>query len=250
MHPRSADLQPVAAIAPGELLTVFGERLSAGATTPPAGQFPTSLGGVSVAVNGIASPLLYVGPQQINLQAPFAIAGAAQANITFASAQLNLSDSRTLAIAASNPVAFLDTVTQPASLIGCQLNGPYGEHYQVYNETPLPLAFNADGSRNSCADPAAPGSTVTLYLAGLGVTSPAQVTGAVTQYPGAPLSLTIGLNTGAPATVVSASAAPGSISGVWQVELGMTAAETGAIPVSLSVGGVPVRDQNLTVWVK
>jgi uncharacterized protein (TIGR03437 family) len=246
----SADLQPVTSIAPGELLTIFGGRLSGSVFTPPAGQFPTSLGGISVAINGIASPLLYVGAQQINFQVPFEIAGAAQADIAFASTQLNLADSRTLQIVASNPVAFLDTATQRSSLVGCEPNGPYGE---VYSGGPLPLAFNADGSRNTCANAAALGSVVTLLLDGLGVTSPAQVTGAVTPYPAAPLSLMIGVSfNGIPATVGAASAAPDSISGIWQVPVVMSISGdlTGAVPVSLSVGGVPVRDASLTVWVK
>jgi len=80
----SADLQPVTSIAPGELVSLFGEFSSGSASTPSSGQFPTSLGGLTVAVNGIPSPLLYAGPEQINFQAPFAIAGAAQANIAFA----------------------------------------------------------------------------------------------------------------------------------------------------------------------
>lgn len=243
----AADLGPVTAIAPGELLSIFGDRLSGGTITQSPDQFAASLDGISVAINGIASPLLYVGTQQINLQAPFAIAGAAQANIAFASTPLSLADSRTLPIVASNPVAFLDTATQRSSLAGCQSNGPQGE---VYSGGPLPLAFNADGTRNSCANAAAPGSVVTLYLAGLGVTSPVQVTGAITPGPGAPLNLTVTASSLQPATVLSASAAQGLISGVWQVEILMTGGETGAIPVSLTVAGVPVRDAGLAIWVK
>jgi uncharacterized protein (TIGR03437 family) len=240
----AADLKPVTSIAPGELLTILGLRLSGSVITQTPGQFATSLDGISVAINGIASPLLYVAPQQINLQAPFEIAGATQANIAFANTQLNLSDSRTLPVVASNPVAFLDTVTTLSSLANCRLNGI------TYNGGPAPLAFNADGTRNSCANPAAPGSVVQIFLDGLGVTSPAQVTGAITPNPGPPLNLPITFAGGLAATVVSASAAPGSISGVWQVDIRMPTNQTGAVPVSLSVGGVPVRDASLTVWVE
>jgi len=240
----SADLKPVTSIAPGELLTIFGERLSGGVITQTPGVFATSLDGISVAISGIASPLLYAAPQQINFQAPFEIAGAAQANIAFAATQLNIADSRTLPTVASNPVAFLDTVTPLSSLANCRVNGA------TYNGGPLPLAFNADGTRNSCTNPATPGSVVTLFLAGLGLTSPAPVTGAVTPNPGAPLNLPITFAGGLAATVISAFAAPGSISGVWQVNIRMPANYTGAVPVSLSVGGVPVRDTDLTVWVE
>jgi uncharacterized protein (TIGR03437 family) len=239
----SADLKPVTSIAPGELLTLFGERLSGGVITQTQGQFMTSLDGITVVINGIASPLLYIGPQQINFQTPFEIAGATQANIAFASTQLNISDSRTLPLVASSPAAFLDTVPL-SSLAACHPNGA------SYDGAPLPLAFNVDGTRNSCTNPAAPGSVVTIFLAGLGVTSPAQVTGAITPNPGAPLKLPITFDGGLPATVVSAAAVPGAISGVWQVDIRMPTNETGAVSVSPSVAGVPVRDTSLTVWVE
>jgi uncharacterized protein (TIGR03437 family) len=239
----SADLKPVTSIAPGELLTIFGERLFSGVASQSSGQFATSLDGVSVAVNGIPSPLLYVGPQQINFQAPFEITGAAQTGIAFASAQLNLSDSLTLPIVAINPAAFLATGTPQPSTSSCPLTG------YVYSGGALPLAFNPDGSPNTCTNPAAPGSVVTIFLNGLGVTSPAPVTGAITPSPGVPLNLPITLIDGNQ-SVVSASSAPGAISAVWQVNILMSATETGAVAVGLSVSGVPLRDGNLTIWVK
>jgi uncharacterized protein (TIGR03437 family) len=239
----SADLKPVTSVAPGELLTIFGERLFSGVISQPPGQFATSLDGVSVAIDGIPSPLLYVGPQQINFQAPFEIAGGAQADIAFASTQLNLSDSITLPIVAINPAAFLETLKLPLSLSTCPLKG-----YE-YSGGALPLAFNADGSPNTCMNPAAPGSVVTIFLNGLGVTSPVPITGAITPSPGVPLNLPITLFDGNQSPV-SASSAPGSISGVWQVDIRMSANETGAVPVGLSVGGVPLRDGILTIWVQ
>jgi len=51
---------------------------------------------VEEAENGIAAPIWYVSPQQINFQAPFEIATDAQVAVTLASSQTNESDSRTL----------------------------------------------------------------------------------------------------------------------------------------------------------
>jgi uncharacterized protein (TIGR03437 family) len=65
----------------------------------------------SPGIDGIPSPLLYVGPHQINFRAPFEIAGAAQANIAFASTQLNRSDSLT----APAPVTGAGPVSRSAS---------------------------------------------------------------------------------------------------------------------------------------
>jgi uncharacterized protein (TIGR03437 family) len=239
----AADLRPVTSIAPGELLSIFGAHFVNGIAGPAPGSFPASFAGVTVTLNGIASPLMYISSQQINLQAPYEISDTAQAILTLTSSQMNESDSRTLPVTASNPVAFLDTVTSPASA-DCL---PYGG--LVWEGQPLPLAFNSDGSRNTCSNPARVGSVVRLFLAGLGVTVPAPATGSINPDPGTPLNLPITFGNGLAASVVSAVALPDSISGVWQVDVRMPG-ETGAIPVSLLVDSVPVRDTNLTIWMR
>jgi uncharacterized protein (TIGR03437 family) len=239
----SADLQPVTSIAPGELLSLFGEFSSGSPATPPSGPFPTSLDGVTVDLNGVPSPLLYVGGEQINFQAPFEIAGAGSASIDFASSLNGISDSTMLPIVASNPGAFLNTPPD-AALQPCiyessaSLNGTF------------PLAFNPDGSINACMNPAPAGTVVTLFLDGLGVTSPAQVTGAISSNPGPALSSPV-ITANGGVTVVSVTALSGAISGVWQVALQIPANEpSGGNQVSLTAGSTPVRDANLIVWVK
>jgi uncharacterized protein (TIGR03437 family) len=225
-------------------LSLFGEFSSGTPSTPASGEFPTSLDGVTVDVNGIASPLLYVDGQQINFQAPFGIAGAAQANIGFTSTLSHLSDSRTLPIVASNPVAFLNEPVPPPALSPCIYESSASD-----NGT-FPLAINPDGSLNTCQNPAPAGSVVTLFLVGLGVTSPTQATGAITPTPGPILSSPV-VNANGGVTVVSVSALPGAISGVWQVGLQLPANEpAGGNQVSLSAGSTAVRDANLIVWVR
>jgi uncharacterized protein (TIGR03437 family) len=240
----AADLMPVTSVAPGELLSIFGQRLTGSVIAQASGQFATSLDGITVAVNGIPSPLLYASPQQINFQVPFEVAGAAQASIAFTNAQASLSDSRTLVIVGSDPVAFIDTTTSISVLASCPLLG--GLPFYGKSE---PLAFNADGARNSCANPAAPGSVVQIFLGGLGVTSPAQATGTVVPNPGPTLNVPITFAGGLEATAASVCAPPGLISGVWQVNIGMPTNQTGAVLVSPSVSGVPVRDTSLIIWV-
>jgi uncharacterized protein (TIGR03437 family) len=223
----SADLEPVTAIAPGELLSLFGVFSSGSPANPPPGQFPTSLDGVTIDVNGVPSPLLYVGGEQINFQAPSGIAVGAQANIQFASALSNLSDSRTLPTVASNPAAFLKMATPSPALATCTI-----EDSASLNGL-LPLAFNPDGSLNTCLNRAATGSAVSLFLNGLGAASAPVVTATV------------------PLTVASVSALPGAIPSVWQVSLQIPAGQAaGGVQVSLTAGGVPVRDASLIVWVK
>jgi uncharacterized protein (TIGR03437 family) len=192
----SADLQPVTSVAPGELLSLFGDFSSGIPVIPPSEQFPASLDGVTVHLNGIQSPLLYVGEEQINFQAPFEIAGTAQAKIDFASTISHLSDSLTLPIVASNPVAFLNEPVPPPALSPCIYTS------SASLSAAFPLALNQDGSLNTCQNPAPAGTVVTLFLDGLGVTSPAQVTGAVNTSPGEPLNLPVVASNGL--TVVSA----------------------------------------------
>ena len=65
-------------VAPGSLVTIFGSNLSSSTVTPVGPDYPTKLPGSStwVTFGGIAAPLLYVSPNQINLQVPFEVSGA------------------------------------------------------------------------------------------------------------------------------------------------------------------------------
>ncbi|MBV9084136.1 MAG: hypothetical protein JOZ62_15780, partial [Acidobacteriaceae bacterium] len=68
-----------AEIAPGTLVTFFGNNLSDSTATgtPDAnGEYPTTLGGVTVYFDGIKGPLLFVSPTQINTQVPFDVQDA------------------------------------------------------------------------------------------------------------------------------------------------------------------------------
>jgi uncharacterized protein (TIGR03437 family) len=56
-------------IQPGSWISIFGNNLAAGAATWN-NDFPTTLGGASVTINGKPAYLWYVSPTQINLQAP------------------------------------------------------------------------------------------------------------------------------------------------------------------------------------
>jgi len=62
-----------AALVPGSLGSLYGQRLGAGAAQATALPLPTALGGVSILVNGFAAPLLFVSPEQVNFQVPWEI---------------------------------------------------------------------------------------------------------------------------------------------------------------------------------
>ena len=72
----SASQLPLA-ISPGELITIFGTGISSttnGLTLSANGQVATSLGGAQVTINGLAAPLIYASPTQLNLIVPYEVA--------------------------------------------------------------------------------------------------------------------------------------------------------------------------------
>ena len=57
--------------APGMVLSVFGTNLASATQTAYALPLPLTMAGVSATVNGIAAPLYYVSPLQLNIQIPY-----------------------------------------------------------------------------------------------------------------------------------------------------------------------------------
>jgi uncharacterized protein (TIGR03437 family) len=170
------------------------------------------------------------------------LAAGSQTTVTVAYSDVNgnnISDSRTLAVVASNPVAFL---SQPS----------------IINEG-FPLALNSDGTVNSQTNPAAAGSLVTIFLDGLGLTNPLPVAGQVNTAPSVPLNLPVVVTAdcsvvcSAPPVFVSAGSLVGSIAGVTQVQLRAPVnphpGSAFLVIFSLSVGATAVRDMNLSLWV-
>jgi pimeloyl-ACP methyl ester carboxylesterase len=65
-------IQPAAGVtsplnaAPGQFLTIYGSNLSATTLSTPTVTYPTQLADVQVLVNGVAAPIEYISPTQIN----------------------------------------------------------------------------------------------------------------------------------------------------------------------------------------
>ena len=185
------------AISPGGLAAVFGSNLADGVhtTQQPDGSFPTSAAGVTVSVNGVNAPLIYVSPTQINFQIPWETAPglAVPVKVTWNGADSNV-----------EPVTIAATAS-PSFFLSEYVNG---------------VAWVTGGVADGCATPATectvkPGSIYQLWANGLGPkTSPLQngvpAPAAALQVPGGPAScqLTIG---GQPATVLYCGVAPGEI---------------------------------------
>ena len=67
--------EDAAKIAPGTLVTLLGDNLADGTAAAPTetNDLPRKLAGVEVYIDGIAAPLMYVSPTQINTQLPFEV---------------------------------------------------------------------------------------------------------------------------------------------------------------------------------
>ena len=143
------------AVAPGALVSLYGANLGPAdgvsfGFDALTGKLPVSgAGGVSVTWNGIAAPLLFARADQLNVQAPYELAGAEAAQVAV-TVNGQTSEPVSVRLAAANPGLF-------------------------------PRVWNQDGTVNSAANPAAAGSVAIFYATGQGVTLPASATGAYPQ---------------------------------------------------------------------
>jgi len=213
------------AIAPGELISIFGSNfLAAGLqiNSPDNNLFPTTLSNLRVFFTGSnerggQGAITAATPNQINVFAPYEIAGSTSVTISV-SADYVGSSSVTLPVAQSAFALFTD-------------DGSGSNQGAILNQ---------DGSYNSDKNPAAAGSIVVLYGSGEGATTPALPDGALvisTPYsiPNQPVTVTIADQ---PAHVLYAGAAPFLATGVLQINARVPAGVTGDAPIVVSVGGI------------
>jgi uncharacterized protein (TIGR03437 family) len=246
----SADNASLSSAAPGQVITLYGNNLvAASGASDPSQPFR----GLSVTFNGIAAPLLYASATQINLQVPFEIAGQAQVTMEVSSQFVSppVSESYILAVIDRLPSVFLapENFTRPVfNVASC--NGQNVSGLQ-------PLALNADGTLNSCANPAPSGSAVTIFMNGVGVTTPPQTTGtlsnALIALTPAPALLSISPSP-ASAAILSTSTIPGSITGLAQVRIQVSSPSgflTMPIYLPAPFGGADfVRGPGLVIWIR
>jgi uncharacterized protein (TIGR03437 family) len=207
-------------VAPGEVVVVYGSGLGPSPLVQyqadANGNVPTSVGGTSVYVNGVAAPVLYASANQVAALVPYGISGSlAQMYVQYqnvTSAPFNLSG------ASQIPAVF--TLNSSGTGQAAAIN-------------------NKDGSINGAAHPAKVGDYVQLYITGAGQTNPPGSDGTINADPfpvpvGA-VKVTIG---GQNATVNFAGGAPGSVAGVIQVNAQIPAGITvgSALPVVVQVG--------------
>ncbi len=220
------------AISPGVLMTMFGTSL--GPVTPASmadvdadGFIDTSLGGVSVTIDGVAAPMVYVSQNQVTVQVPYeATVGLAKAIVI---TNGGLTANSTVDIAATGPGVFAINAAGIGQAAALNFD-----------------AVTSQYSINSSTNAAKIGDTVTLYITGEGdyATSISPRTGLVVTSALSPLpqvsplpTVTIG---GAAATVAYAGPVVGSMIGALEIDCVVpVGAVTGTgVPLVVNIGGV------------
>ncbi len=122
------------AVAPGSLVTIFGEGLANETASAQVSPLPKDLAGTTVSISDTALPLVYVSPGQINALVPPGITGPSLLRVTTASGETTLK----VEIAETAPAIFASGLRR------------------------------MNGAVIDAANPARPGETLVIYLTGLG----------------------------------------------------------------------------------
>ena len=213
----------VGSIAPGEIVVLYGAGLGPSALAPFVlngnDRLPLTLAGTTVYFNGVAAPLIYVWQTQVAAVVPYATTGSAE-------------------IVAQVGNQFVAAVTVP---VNPTAPGIFTLDYSGKGQA---NALNQDGSLNGSGNPAAAGSTISLYVTGEGQTNPAGQDGVFVTAPGpqpvAPVTVTIG---GQAASVQAAAEDPLQVSGICRIDVQVPSGTPAgnAVPVTVSVGGVAAQ---------
>jgi len=213
-------------IQPGSWISIFGSNLATGTATWN-GDFPTTLGGTQVTIDGKAAYLWYLNPGQINLQAPDDSAtGTVEVVVNTASG----SAASTVTLGQFGPsFSLLDGKHVTGIILRADGSGAYGGGaYDIIGPTGTSLGFGTVAAR--------PGDFIELFGVGFGPTSPAVPAGQT--YSGAaattsPVTLLVN-NVSVTPTFAGLSGA-----GLDQINFAVpTGLGTGDVPLLATMGGV------------
>jgi|GEM_PF-1309145 len=197
-------------VAPGSLISAFyfnPDGVTANADAMP---LPTELGGLSATVEGKPLRFIHVSPMQFNAQLPGDLdTGVARMQLFFE----------------GEPMGETALQVVPAAP-------------GVFSHQGDALALNQDGSLNGPENPAEPGTIVSMYLTGQGVTNPSVPDGAAA--PGAPfakpiLPVHVTID-GRPVEPQFVGLAPGQ-AGLLQLNLPTSGMPPGPRDVAVGIGG-------------
>ena len=197
-------------LAAGELVSLFGFDLDGSPQK------------VQVQIGGMPAPVLYAGPNQINVQVPFGISplGPLQVQVALPSGSISL-----------------DSVPLAPSLGIFTTDGVHA------------AALNQDGSFNTATNPAAAGTILSLF--GTGAIWASNTQDGATAASEMPLNqeqnqFEVVDSQGAPASILYAGSAPGLINGVFQINVQLP---PGAVP-PLTLKGRPGAGNPVQIYMQ
>lgn len=209
---------------PGSIVSLFGLYL-APSEASTGSSLQTTLNGVRVTLNGVAAPLFYVSPFQINIQVPWELAGQSQATLLVSGPDFT-SAPQALTVSQVSPGIFIFTADG---------------HGAVRNAITGAIAIPAGLVPGVVAQPVKAGvDYVAIYCTGLGAVDHQPASGAAAT--DNPLSNTLSPVTveigGIQVSAIFSGLAPG-FAGLFQVNAPVPAnAPTGnAVPIRVLMGG-------------
>jgi trimeric autotransporter adhesin len=229
----AASLAAGAPVAPGELVSIFGQQLAGGVSPAGGGTLPMALSGTTVSIgsqavggNGTfqALPLLFASGGQVNAEVPFGTSVNTHQQVLLQWGT------------AYAPPVYVDVAAAAPGIF----------------ETGTQQGIIADAAGNLIGEgnPTHAGDVVVIYCAGLGAVTPGVGDGAVT--PNAPLSQTqnaVTVTMGGLAAAVQFAGLTSGFNGLYQINAvvphGVTPGDQ--VPVSITVAGQTSAVANLSV---
>ena len=210
----AAGSTPNSAVAPGSIISIYGQSLAPSLAVGPVNPLAQSIGGVTVTVNDSILGLLFVSPQQINAQVPSSLADGQY----------------TLAVHATGQPDVTTTFTVSRDAPGLFSNTVNSQQYAV--------AFHADGTPVTTDSPAAAGETISVLGTGFGPYGGNVIDGFFPPTPAPALSDSVSVSIGGQNPAPTWSGAAGGFVGVaatnFQVPAGLPSGTSVALSVTIN----------------
>ena len=224
-------------VSPGLNVVIYGSNMGpatlANLVIGANGTLATTVSGTQVTFDGVPAPLIYTKSTQVSVMVPYELTGRA---VTSMVVTYNGAASTPLQLRVVDSAPGIYTINQSGSGQGAILN--------------------QNGTVNGPQNPEVAGDVIQIFATGEGQTSPPGVDGAINPSrlplpaPILPVAVTIGGIPVPASGILYAGEAPGSVSGVLQVNAVVPAgAGTGAVPMVIQVGGTSSQ-ANVTVTLR
>ena len=157
---QSGSVSSIPVAVPGSIVSIYGNDLSSATISADSFPLPVQLPGTGTQVffGGIAAPLFYVSPTQINAQVPFELSSGSWVNVVVRNEY-----------GASAPLPVV-LVTQDPGIFNVSRSGlPIGASN--------PIQLSRSGLSIGASNPIQPGDSITIWATGLGSVDPPVSTG-------------------------------------------------------------------------